>query len=740
MNTGKVKGNVISVVNYGANGKDTKDDEEAIQSALDEANKSSQAMTVVIPQGTYYLGKAICVGSNTTIDATGATIISRYMESNGKGCMLKTIHHEECGSSCTHGGYSQAENITVIGGIWDRNSQLHANDTGDVNSILYLPHCKGITVKNATFKNGSNHYLDFSASDDITIEGCTLQDQVEPTTTSDSFWGSYEVGDTERFHLLEAIHLDSATKNGEPRAYPHDNTEARNVIIKDCRFDHLYAGIGNHHKNSVNTANVKITGNSFDNMEYKCCSIFAFENTQISNNKADNSGIYFTDIRYSSGIAVSENVMTDVQQGVRIRNSSCTVTNNDMSLKKITKGDKNGIYVHDDSVVTIDQNQIKNAQTSGIRAKGSQVTITNNTISGAGNGGVYIENNEYDAVISGNTISQCDNYSIVFKNSSKADIKNNTVEGKPNGIDIDTCDSVMIQGNSCKSQEASGISVKNSPATEIKDNTVEGKQNGIDIDTCDSALIEDNTCRSDLSYGILAEGSIDRLTKVIIDHNDVQSYNADYDIFLDEYCHDCEVTDNIISPKGILAQCELLKNEKNGAVNQIKCSNLTVEGSKTAKEITLKPVASGGIITFASSNPKLVVSASGTITLPKYYSGTFTVKITAEGEGYLPASTSAKVLVKPSPTDLKSLKKTGKGSFTVKWTKNSYANGYELQYSKSSKFKNATTKKITKNTTVSRKITKLKTKKVYYVRVRTYKKINGKVYRSPWTKGKKVKV
>lgn len=107
------------------------------------------------------------------------------------------------------------------------------------------------------------------------------------------------------------------------------------------------------------------------------------------------------------------------------------------------------------------------------------------------------------------------------------------------------------------------------------------------------------------------------------------------------------------------------------------------------------------------------------------------------------ASTEYKV--KPRATNISGVSTKKKG-FTVKWKKKSDlgdVSGYQIQYSTSSKFKNAKSVTISKNKTVSKKITKLKAKKKYYVRIRTYKtvKVNGKnvkIY-SSWSKTKSVK-
>lgn len=71
--------------------------------------------------------------------------------------------------------------------------------------------------------------------------------------------------------------------------------------------------------------------------------------------------------------------------------------------------------------------------------------------------------------------------------------------------------------------------------------------------------------------------------------------------------------------------------------------------------------------------------------------------------------------------------------FTLKWKKNASANGYYIQYSTDSKFKSGVKSAwVTKNSTVSKTVTKLKSKKKYFVRVRCYKTYNGKKYYSPW--------
>lgn len=86
-------------------------------------------------------------------------------------------------------------------------------------------------------------------------------------------------------------------------------------------------------------------------------------------------------------------------------------------------------------------------------------------------------------------------------------------------------------------------------------------------------------------------------------------------------------------------------------------------------------------------------------------------------------------------TTITSVKAQNK-AFTVKWKKKSSITGYQIQYSTNSKFKKGNKSiKIKNAKTISKKITKLKVAKKYYVRIRTYK---GKKY-SKWSKVKSIK-
>ena len=117
-----------------------------------------------------------------------------------------------------------------------------------------------------------------------------------------------------------------------------------------------------------------------------------------------------------------------------------------------------------------------------------------------------------------------------------------------------------------------------------------------------------------------------------------------------------------------------------------------------------------------------------------------TAKVTINGIGDYDGRWNMTFKIVPKGTSLKKMP-AGKKSFTVKWKKQTkQTTGYQIEYSLSKNFKKGA-KRITvnKNKTTSKKIKKLKAKKKYFVRIRTYKKVGSKQYYSAWSKVKTVK-
>ena len=102
-------------------------------------------------------------------------------------------------------------------------------------------------------------------------------------------------------------------------------------------------------------------------------------------------------------------------------------------------------------------------------------------------------------------------------------------------------------------------------------------------------------------------------------------------------------------------------------------------------------------------------------------------------------TTTTKSVAKPKSASIKKVK-AAKKAISVEWKKVSGVSGYEVQVATDKKFKkNKKTATVKKQKTTKVTVKKLKAKKKYYVRMRTYKTVNGKKVYSSWSKVKTIK-
>ena len=117
--------------------------------------------------------------------------------------------------------------------------------------------------------------------------------------------------------------------------------------------------------------------------------------------------------------------------------------------------------------------------------------------------------------------------------------------------------------------------------------------------------------------------------------------------------------------------------------------------------------------------------------------GTASVYVMGKGV-YMAYAASARFDIIPKTPAVKKIKPKRKAAI-VKWKKVKGVKGYVISYSTSKKFKNAKTKTVLGASRKRIKIKKLKSKKKYYFRIRSFKTVKGKTYYSKWSKKKSVK-
>lgn len=123
--------------------------------------------------------------------------------------------------------------------------------------------------------------------------------------------------------------------------------------------------------------------------------------------------------------------------------------------------------------------------------------------------------------------------------------------------------------------------------------------------------------------------------------------------------------------------------------------------------------------------------------------GSYKVIVTLKGN-YKGSKTVA-YKINPKGTSIKTLTPASK-AITVKWNKrttkmsSSRITGYQIQVATNSKFtKNKKSVTVKGYSKVSKKVSKLKGDKKYYIHIRTYKVVNGVKHYSTWSKVKTVK-
>lgn len=160
-------------------------------------------------------------------------------------------------------------------------------------------------------------------------------------------------------------------------------------------------------------------------------------------------------------------------------------------------------------------------------------------------------------------------------------------------------------------------------------------------------------------------------------------------------------------------------------------NKLTYNGKAQKPTVTVK---AGTRVLKTNSNYIISYSSNKKI-------GEATVTIKGKGQNY--SGTVIKTFkIVPRATKIQQLAK-GNHKLSVKWSiMKKQCNGYQIQYSTSDKFTKKATKKITvkSNKTTKKTIRKLKSNKKYYLRIRTYKTVNGKNYYSFWSKIQSIKL
>ena len=197
------------------------------------------------------------------------------------------------------------------------------------------------------------------------------------------------------------------------------------------------------------------------------------------------------------------------------------------------------------------------------------------------------------------------------------------------------------------------------------------------------------------------------------------------------------------------------RNNLNVGVTTVIATGMGDYTGYTSKNFTItKRAMAGGTVSVTSSvsftgsniTPSVTVKVAGrTLTNGTDYTVSYsnnknvgTSNVYVYGKGNYSGSLSAKFDIVPAKQQIQKLETKYKG-FYIDWAQKGSATGYDVEYSVNANMSGAVSKHLTANKPDTLTVSGLAGDKVYYVRVRSYTNVNGKVYYGAWSDVKSIK-
>lgn len=362
----KVYQTEFDVTDFGADGTDKSSDAKAIKKTLEYAKKIEEPITVRVPAGNYIIDSILTIYSDTNLILDKKAVMKRK-DGKSKNAMLRSYVNSKIS------GYTQCENVTVSGGVWDGNSD------GSYNSnCIYFGHAQNVTIKNTTVKNTSGaHLIELAGVKNATIDNVKLY----------GYKKCKKKGYNTNQAVKEAIQLDYCSSVTAPAMKPYDNLHCKDITIKNCDIRDYMTGIGSHMIGKKAAENVTIQNNKFSKITDTCIRLLNYKNVTISGNKASGfSSFLYT---YSAKGTIKNNSIKNKsfkklqssgltsQNGITISAKSYfTISDNTIQNCK-----SNAICVWNKSTAVIKDNTLSSNKLYGIRTKASTVSLSKNSIS-----------------------------------------------------------------------------------------------------------------------------------------------------------------------------------------------------------------------------------------------------------------------------------------------------------------------------------------------------------------------
>lgn len=715
-------------VYYVAEGADAQAIQDALWCVAMDVATNAEPGEVVVPAGNYVLSEALRIYPGTTLTLEEGAAV-RYVGANG-GFMLLGSHLDEngqpcSGDGCSHGGYSQCHDVVVQGGSWDRN----ASPSDDVGQAFLFRHASGITIRNLSVANCTSHHINLAGSENTVVENVSFSGRVEYTGDSETFWGVWTPGDPGRYASIEAVHLDYLDELGEAGARPLDQTPARNVLVTNCTFDAVFAGVGVHHLPLGDSASdIQVVDCYFHNLFSYPSYLFGVEGATVENNIVEGG----QGLLYSS-------------------HSSFRAIGNDLS--GLTK---EGVYICNGSTATISGNVFENTGLRAILAcEGSVVTATQNTVRKTGDHAILLMGCG-TSVVDGNTVSDAGAIGILAMDGTRLYARNNTIVSPGTHGLFSTGGSTLVAGNNTiRSAGGNGIAADGGTANLSNNRIVSPGIHGIFGYNSAKVTATSNTIESPAKCGFSFQSKAKLTTsgKNVVKNpksqgvllsgaaastiSGMQITGSGSDGIRLVLSPGCTVSGNTISG---------VKDKKAGIVLE-QCRSGTVTGNtitgSTGHGIRIFGTKSVPSTATVSKNKSTGAAAPYLDIILGDWSRNCKVLDNTLGRKRFTISSvgTAGNTFRPVGTSLTKVAKKGKTAMVARWTAQPQAGGFEVQYCPSKKFPASKSKSVSVGAGKTAKTVKgLVAGKKYWVRIRTFHKVGAKKYYSSWSAAKAVKL
>ena len=139
----------IDAREFGLTGQNAKKDTTALQKALNFAKKHF-GTTINVPNGEYYIKKALVIYAGTTLKLENNTVLKRQ----GKDALIKNGKRPH-----RYYGYNGNSYITITGGTLDMNGKLKPVN----NTAMCIGHAREITISRDLCWFAQHDMSDFKA-------------------------------------------------------------------------------------------------------------------------------------------------------------------------------------------------------------------------------------------------------------------------------------------------------------------------------------------------------------------------------------------------------------------------------------------------------------------------------------------------------------------------------------------------------------------------------------------------